>query len=66
MMNMLIHVRYTLDISRDKIERLVGRPDDRTEAWNRAAVEACEDYVLDNGPDALEHVTGEPDVECVS
>jgi ATP-dependent protease HslVU (ClpYQ) peptidase subunit len=64
-MNALVSVRFTVDVPEPVLERLVGRADDESDEWYRAACEAAEEWVRDDLLRALEHA-GEPDVDCDS
>lgn len=64
MTNVLVTVRFTVDVSEERVEGLVGRPDDSSDDWYSDAYQAAQDWVADNLPVALESTTGEPEVEA--
>ena len=65
MSNVLVHVSFTVDVSEERITRLMGRPDDDSDGYYENATYKAEEWVRDNLPDALESA-GEPDVEAMA
>lgn len=62
MSNVLASVRFTVDVSEEKAERLVGRPDDGSDAWYSEACAAVEKAIDDDPLPYLESCAP-PDVE---
>lgn len=65
MSNMLVRVEFTVNVSEEACERLVGRPDDGSQEWHEAAWDAAEKAVDDDPMHYLES-SGPPDVECIA
>lgn len=63
MSNVLVDVRFTVDVPKSKVESLMGRPDDDSEDYWQGAAGKAIDWVRDNLPEALE-LAGEPEVEA--
>jgi hypothetical protein len=62
MSNVLVDVRFTVDVPKERVESLMGRPDDDSEAYWQQAADKAAGWVRDNLADALE-LAGEPQVE---
>lgn len=62
MSNVLVDVRFVVDVPAEKVEKLVGRADDESQDFYEAACIAAGEWVRDNLSDALD-LAGEPDVE---
>lgn len=63
MTNVLVSVRFTVDVPESRVEILMGRADDDSEEYWQDAVEKAAEWVSDNLPDALE-LAEEPDVDA--
>jgi hypothetical protein len=66
MTNHLIHVRFTLDVTEEKLAALMGRPDDGTDGWHEESYGKAIQYVEDNLMDAIDQYgqVYEPEVEA--
>ena len=66
MSNALGRIAFPIDLPKEKLVELVGRPADDTDDWFREACELGEEWVKDHIPEALERYAGEPEVEVES
>jgi hypothetical protein len=66
MSNALLHMRFTLDIPEEKLEALVGRPDDGSDDWFAESAAKAEEWARDDIRGALDYASDEPEVECVA
>jgi hypothetical protein len=64
MTNVLVQVRFTVDVQEERIASLVGRPDDDSDAYYEQACAKASEWVAENLPVALDMVRDEPDVEA--
>lgn len=62
MSNVLVDVRFVVDVPESRVLQLVGRPDDDSQEFYEDACVAAGEWVRDNMMDALD-LAGEPDVE---
>lgn len=65
MSNALVRVQFTVDVPEGKLEQLVGRPDDESQAWHEEAAEKAEEAVSEDVMAYLEYA-GEPEVEWLA
>lgn len=62
MSNVLVDVRFVVDVPESKVLQLVGRPDDSSDGWYEEACVTAGEWVRDNLMDAID-LAKEPDIE---